>query len=158
MTFLRFFTFLPHAELATIEALVKAAPDKREAQTRLAREMTRLIHGEAELHRATSATQALFGTSIRELDERTLLDVLRGAPSTSKPRGTLPVALVDLLAETALCGSKGAARKDIAQGGINLNNERVTDVAALVRSSDLIAGSYVVLRKGKRNYHLVRFE
>jgi tyrosyl-tRNA synthetase len=59
------------------------------------------------------------------------------------------------MVETGLCSSKGAARKDVTAGGVYVNNERVTDPAAVISQKDLIAGGYVVLRKGKKNYHLV---
>lgn len=66
--------------------------------------------------------------------------------------------LIDALVDSGLCSSKGAARKDIAAGGDYVNNERVNDVAALMRPSDLIGGHHIVLRKGKKNYHLLRFD
>jgi tyrosyl-tRNA synthetase len=162
MTFLKYFTFLPHPKLAEIEQSLKTEPEKRVAQTTLAREVTRLVHGDAELARAEAATQALFGTAIRDLDEETLLDVLAGAPSTRKERAALDAAgdagvpLIDLLAETQLCPSKGQARKDLAAGGIYVNNERAAD-GATIQAKDLIAGKHLVLRKGKKNYHLVSF-
>lgn len=158
MTFLKYFTFLSHEELAALEEALAREPEKRAAQQALAREVTRLVHGEQELARAERATQALFGSSIRELDERTLLDVMSEAPSTTKSRDALGTyTLVDALVESGLCASKGAARKDIAAGGIYVNNERVSDVGAVLTAEQLIAGGHVVLRKGKKNYHLVRF-
>ena len=160
MTLLRFFTFLSHDELNRLEGTLKTAPEKREAQQTLAREMTRLIHGDAELKRAEQASQALFGAAIRELDEKTLLDVLKGAPSTAKDRRALSpgLPLIDLLVETGLAASKGAARKDVAAGGFYANNERITDAALMLTEKDLLAGAYLVLRKGKKNYHLVTFK
>src|SRR5690606_36239191 len=129
MTFLKYFTFLSHEELAALEEALAREPEKRAAPQALAREATRLVHGEPELARAERATQALFGSSIRELDERTLLDVMSEAPSTTKSRDALGTyTLVDALVESGLCASKGAARKDIAAGGIYVNNERVSDV------------------------------
>jgi tyrosyl-tRNA synthetase len=158
VNYLKFFTFLAHDEIAHLEELAKKDPAKREAQTKLAREMTKLVHGEKELERAERASEALFGGGIAELDERTLLDAFSEAPSTRIDKTRLgALTLVDLLAETGLSGSKGAARKDIAGGGIYINNERVSDPAATVASSALIAGGYVVLRKGKKTYHLVSF-
>jgi tyrosyl-tRNA synthetase len=160
LTLLRYFTFLSQTELASLEESLKKEPEKRLAQTTLAREMTKLVHGEAELERATGATQALFGAAIRDLDSKSLLQVLKGAPSTNKPRSALAgLSLVDLLVETQLCSSKGAARKDIQSGGIYVNNERAADVALTLGDKDLIGdGKYLVLRKGKKTYHLVAFE
>lgn len=157
--YLKFFTFLSLEKIAELETSLKTAPEKREAQQALAREMTVLVHGEDEFRKAEAATQALFGSAIRELDQKTLLSVFKGAPSTQRARASLSpgVPLIDLLAETGLCPSKGAARKDVTAGGIYVNNERVSDAAALVQEKDLIAGAYVVLRKGKKTYHLLSF-
>lgn len=158
-TFLKFFSFLSQDELARLEKSVQTEPEKRAAQQALARELTRMVHGEAELARAEKASQALFGTAIRELDEPSLLDVMAGAPTTTKPKSLLAAGypLVDALVDTTLCASKGAARKDVAAGGIYVNNERVIDPALALKADALIAGAYLVLRKGKRTYHLVKF-
>jgi tyrosyl-tRNA synthetase len=158
--FLRFFTLLPLQEIERLETASRQQPEKREAQYALAREMTQMIHGEQELARVEKASKALFGTEIRELDAKSLLSVLAGAPSTQKDKNSLSsgISLIDLLVETGLCSSKGAARKDITAGGIYLNNERSTDPATSISTTHLIAGHYVVLRKGKKTYHLVAFE
>jgi tyrosyl-tRNA synthetase len=159
LTYLRFFTFLPHEELARLEATLKSAPEKREAQRTLARELTRMVHGDSELLRVEQASQALFGTEIRALDAKTLLELFKEAPSTEKARSALSAGypLVDAMAESGLCASKGAARKDIAAGGVYVNNERISDVAASLRTEHLIADKYIVLRKGKKTYHLLSF-
>jgi tyrosyl-tRNA synthetase len=160
LPFLRLFTFLPLERIAELEAALKQDPGKREAQLALAREMTRLVHGEKELERVERASQALFGTGIRELDEASLREALADAPSTclAKNRLAQRIPLVDLLAETGLCNSKGAARKDLQGGGIYLNNDRISDPASSVGPEHLLAGGHLVLRKGKRNYHVLRFE
>lgn len=156
---IRYFTFLPDAEIARLEECVKSAPERREAQLALARELTTLVHEREELSRIERATAALFGEEIKTLDERTLLDVFSEAPayehSGSELRGT-GVPLVDLLVASGVCASKGAARKDIQGGGIYVNNERTSDVALLVGAGALLHGKFVVLRKGKKQYTLVR--
>jgi tyrosyl-tRNA synthetase len=159
MTFLKFFTFLSIEEISQLEESLRTAPEKRAAQQALAREVTKLVHCEAELARVEKASQALFGTAIKELDERTLLDVMGGAPSTKKDKSVLSngYALIDALVDSTLCASKGAARKEITAGGIYVNNERVADAAAMLQGKDLIAGSNIVLRKGKKTYHLLSF-
>ena len=158
MTYLKYFTFLSHDELRALAESVQREPEKRAAQQALAREVTRIVHGDAEVTRAENATQALFGTAIRDLDEATLLDVMSDAPSTQKDRSALTsYTLIDALVDSGLCGSKGAARKDITAGGIYVNNERINDAAATLSSADLIGGAHIVLRKGKKNYHLLRF-
>jgi tyrosyl-tRNA synthetase len=158
ITYLKYFTFLSLDEITRLEEQTRTAPEKREAQQTLAREMTLLVHGEAELKRAEAATQALFGSSIKDLDERTLLDVMKGAPSTQASLGENGAPLIDLLVTAGLCQSKGAARKDVTAGGIYINNERSTDPALIITQKDLIAGGYVVLRKGKKTYHLLAFK
>jgi tyrosyl-tRNA synthetase len=158
ISYLKYFTFLTREEIGALEESLQREPEKRAAQQALAREVTRLVHGDEEVARAEAATQALFGTSIRDLDEATLLDVMSDAPSTQKSRDALGTyTLIDALVESGLCNSKGAARKDIAAGGVYVNNERVNDIAATLKTTDLIGGSHVVLRKGKKNYHLLRF-
>ncbi len=161
VTFLKYFTFLPHAEITRLEETVKSAPERREAQLTLARELTRLVHGEAGLKRAELATQALFSTEIRNLDEQTLREVFQDAPTTRLERARLDGAglgLIDAVAESGLCPSKGQARKDIQAGGIYVNNERVQDPAATLGAKDLIAERFLVLRKGKKTYQLIAFE
>lgn len=160
MTFLRYFSFRPLEELAQLEESLKKEPEKRAAQRALASELTLLVHGPEELARAEKASHALFGSEIRELDARTLLDILSGAPTTSKPKDVLSAGLplLDLLVDTQLCSSKGAARKDLTGGGIYVNNERATDPATKLTEQNLIAGKYIALRKGKKTYHLVSFD
>ena len=157
---LKFFTFLPIEEIDRLATLVTSAPEKREAQTRLAQELTRIVHGDAELLKAEKATQALFTEDIRNLDESTLLGAMSGAPTTSIARNRLQpsVQVLDLLVETGLCGSRGAAKKDLQAGGIYINNTRVQDVAHAITEQDLICAKYLVLRKGKRTYHWIVFE
>ena len=94
------------------------------------------------------------------LDERTLLDVFADAPSTALSRGRLDgqgVPLVDLLVETGIAPSKGRARTTVEQGGAYVNNRREGDPGRLIGPDDLLAGRYVVLRRGKKEYRLVSF-
>lgn len=169
---LNFLTFLPVAEIRELAEKVKTVPEKKDAQLTLARELTRLVHGEDALKRAEAATKALFGTEIKDLDTATLKEVFGDTPTTEKPLADLSktntapdgkpladgVILIDLLAETGLFQSKGAARKEIPAGGVYVNNERITDVAFTLNKSHLIAGTAVVIRKGKKTYHVVKFK
>ena len=159
ITWLNYLTFLPRDEILRLEACLKTEPGKKEAQLTLARELTKLVHGEEAYHRAENATRALFGTEIKTLDLQTLNEVFSDTPSTVKSWAELDVGipLVDLLADVGLFQSKGAARKEIPAGGVYLNNERVTDAAFTVKREHLLAGQALVLRKGKKNYHLVKF-
>jgi tyrosyl-tRNA synthetase len=119
-----------------------------------------LVHGADETVRAEQAAAALFGGDVSGLDERTLLDVFAEAPSTDLPRTALDdpgTLLVDVLADTGLVGSKSQARTTVGQGGAYVNNRREDDVGRRLTAADLVAGRYVVLRRGKRDHHLVRF-
>ncbi len=160
INYLKFFTFLSHAEISALEKSLQTQPEKREAQIRLAQELTQMIHGEIGVKQAVAASTALFGEGIKSLDEATLLDVLQGAPVTKKELATLKgggMALLDLLVDTTLCASKGAAKKEVAAGGIYLNNARISDPQCLVTVNDCLAGAHLLLRKGKKTYHLVKF-
>jgi tyrosyl-tRNA synthetase len=159
ISLLKQLTFLPREEIAELEALTRSAPEKRVAQHRLADELTRIVHGETELQRALNASKALFNEDVRSLDATTLLSVFAGAPkfTTAKSRLTEGLPLIDTLAESGLCASKGAARKEIQGGGISINNERVSDIQAKLEHSHLIAGRFIVLRRGKKTHQLVEF-
>jgi len=158
-TYLRYFTFLSHEEILALEGTTAEHPERRVAPRELARQVCTMVHGEQETERAERAAAALFGGDLAELDERSLLDVFAEAPSTEIPRSRLDaggLALVDLVAETG-AGSKSQARAIIGQGGAYLNNHRETDVARTLTADDLVAGRYLVVRRGKKDYHLVRF-
>jgi tyrosyl-tRNA synthetase len=158
--YLRYFTFLPHGAILELDAATAEHPERREAQRGLARQVCTLVHGPAETGRAEHAAAALFGEEVAMLDERTLLDVFADAPSTALSRGRLDgqgVPLVDLLVETGIAPSKGRARTTVEQGGAYVNNRREGDPGRLIGPDDLLAGRYVVLRRGKKEYRLVRF-
>jgi tyrosyl-tRNA synthetase len=159
-TYLRYFTFLSHDAIVELDAATTEQPERRDAQRELARQVCTLVHGPEETDRAEEAAAALFGEGIARLDERSLLEVFAEAPSTSLARARLDdggVALVDLLAETGVLPSKSRARATVEQGGVYVNNRRERDVERAIHPDDLIVGRYVVLRRGKRDYHLVSF-
>ncbi|HEX2178583.1 MAG TPA: tyrosine--tRNA ligase [Actinomycetota bacterium] len=157
--FLRFFTFLGRDEIEALDGQVREAPARREAQRVLAREVTTLVHGAHQAQKAERASRALFGSDIAELDESELLDVLADAPSSSRPAGLLAggAPLVDLLIDTGLATSRKTAREFIGGGGVYVNNTKQTDVERTVGEGDLLHGRYLVLRRGKKNHHLVSF-
>jgi len=145
-------------EIRELEAQMKAAPEKRIPQNALARELTRLVHGESELNRVEKATQALFSGDLRELDKPMLLEVFSEAPSVKVAKTKIGEAtLVDLLVESGLATSKGNARKDVQGGGIYMNNQKVETEDLVIKSEHLLYQSLLVLRKGKKSYSLVMF-
>jgi tyrosyl-tRNA synthetase len=144
---LKVFTFLDRAEILRLEGVVADEPFRREAQRRLAYEATSLVHGTAATDAAIAAAQALFGQGdLAELDEPTLEAALRELPNTTtKPDS--PIA--QLLVDTGLTSSLSEARRAIAQGGVYLNNAKVTDDASTVEGLALPSGM-AVLRRGKK--------
>jgi tyrosyl-tRNA synthetase len=158
--YLRYFTFLPHDEVLRLDASVTEHPERREAQRVLAEEVCTLVHGAEGTRRAVRASAALFGEEVAQLDERALLDVFAEAPSCRLDRNRMEsgaVSLVDLLVESGMVASRGRARTTIEQGGAYLNNRRETDGERIVTHDDLVAGRYVVLRRGRKDYTLVSF-
>jgi tyrosyl-tRNA synthetase len=158
---LRFFTFLSREEIAALEAEHAARPERREAQKRLALELTRLVHGESATADAVRASEILFGGSLEGMTEGQFREVMGEVPSRTLSRSVLGGAggaLAEVLVAAGLCGSKGQARKDVEAGGIYVNNERAGDAGRVLAAEDLLFGRFVLLRKGKRNYGVVGFE
>ena len=159
LTYLGYFTDLTAPEREALALSLKSAPEAREAQKRLARELTKLVHGEAELAKVEGATQALFGADLKTLDAGALKAAFASAPLFKKEKSALGSwSLVDALAESGLCSSKGMARKDIQSGGIYLNNERVSDAALVLSPEHVLAGGWILLRKGKKTYQVIEMD
>ncbi len=155
-TYLRYFTFLDADELLALDEATSARPERREAARALARAVCALVHGEGEAARAERAAEALYTGVLAELDERSLLEVLAEAPSTTLARGALAgLSLVDLLVEARVVPSRTRARTTVEQGGCYVNDRRERDPERRLTEDDVVAGRYVVLRRGKREYHLV---
>jgi len=155
---LKTFTFLPLDEIAEIAAAHMEAPYKRAGQKRLAAEVTRVVHGEEGLAAAERATAVLFGAEIDGLSDKELGSIFADVPSTSLERSRLDagIGLVELLAET-MCKSKGEARRLLKGGGAYINNRRIEDNEMTVSTEHLASETTLVLRSGKKKYHVVRF-
>lgn len=157
--YLKFFTWLGKQEIDELEEAVFQRPEQREAQRRLAREVTGMVHGPTALARAEQASQVLFGGELAGLDAADIADIFADVPSHEVDKSELEgegLPVVDLLVTSGLASSKGDARRSIQGGGIYLNNERVTDHEQRATLSQSIDGQFLVLRKGRRQYHLVR--
>ncbi|MDV7356296.1 tyrosine--tRNA ligase [Rhodococcus oxybenzonivorans] len=150
--YLRWFTFLSPEELAELEAATVERPHAREAQRRLAAEMTALVHGEANTHAVELASKALFGRGeLRDLDEPTLAAALREAAVAELAPGA-PASIVDLLVLSGLCESKGAARRAVKEGGASVNNRKISSEEWTPSGDDLLHGTWLVIRRGKRHF------
>ena len=149
---LKIFTFLNRAEIDDLEAQTSEKPFLRAAQKRLADEVTTLVHGPGETEQAKAAAAALFGTGdLRALSASTLAAALSGAGCASAKRDALP-PIVDLFVECGLAKSKGDARRTVSEGGAYLNNARIEDPDLVPAQDDLLAGSWLVLRRGKKSF------
>ena len=161
--YIKIFTLL---DRETIEALIAehdAAPHLRALQKRLAEEVTTMIHSKEELEKAQAATNILFGNAtseaLRSLDEATLLQVFEGVPQFTITRADMEKPFVDIVAEAAkVFPSKGECRKMVQGGGVQLNKEKVSDAMRAVTDADLIAGKYLLVQRGKKNYYLITVE
>jgi len=148
--YLRWFTFLTQEEIADLERKVEEEPYKREAQRVLAREMTTLVHGAQATEAVELASQALFGKAgLQDLDEATLSSALQ---ETEVAEVSSDATILDLLVGTGLEKSKGAARRTVGEGGAYVNNQRIEDIEWSPSSQDLLHGSWLVLRKGKKRF------
>ena len=149
---LRVFTFLDRERIEELEQQTAEKPFLRAAQRALADEVTTLVHGSAETERIKAASAALFGGGeLHDLSPATLAAALHEAGAVQVKRSDGLPTIVDLLVETGLSPSKGAARRTVAEGGAYLNNRRVEDPEQAPSEADLVAGSWLVLRRGKKN-------
>ena len=160
--YIKIFTSLTREE---IEELVKAQaedPGQRPLQKRLAKEITTMVHSAADYEAAVEASQILFsnkaGEILHKIDEATLLAVMEGVPQYNVPRPAIEegIKLADLLTEVApVFASKGEMRKMVQGGGVSINKEKITDPYAPADASMLIAGKYILVQRGKKNYYLL---
>jgi tyrosyl-tRNA synthetase len=157
--YLKFFTWLTREEVDELEQAMREHPERREAQQRLAREMTRTLHGETALARAEAAARALFGGDLAGLSAADVQDIFEEVPASTLPRQELEgegLALVDLLVRAGVATSRGDARRTVEGGGAYVNNVQAADAGRKVSLADSVEGQFIVLRKGRRNYHLVK--
>ena len=154
--YLRWFTFLTQEELAELQQAVDERPHTREAQRRLAQEMTNLVHGKDATHAVELAAQALFGRAeLTELDEETLAGAL-SETTIAEIGANDSRTIVDLLVASGLVESKKAARRAVNEGGAYVNNQRITSDEWQPTNEDLLHGRWLVLRRGKKNFAGVR--
>ena len=158
--YIKIFTML---DKETIDAAIeehRQDPGRRVLQNLLAKEITIMIHGEAEYDNAVSASKMLFGNStseaLRKLDEKTFLAVFSGVPTFDIPASELPCNILDFLAvKTQIFPSKGEARKMTVGNGVSINKDKVTDVNYEISEKDIIDGKYILAQKGKKNYFII---
>jgi tyrosyl-tRNA synthetase len=154
--FLRYFTFLAQDRIRELEAATKTAPDKREAQRVLAREVTALVHGESAVREAEEISAALFSGDVASLRESQLSLATSGMPTSRLGRGDVSgMPWPDLLVHVGLADSKRNARELMASGAIQVNGRKLDPAAPAAPSATALFGKYLILRKGKKTYHAV---
>ncbi len=161
--FIRIFTSLDREEIEALEAEHHEAPHKRILQSKLAEEITVMVHSREEYDLAVQASEILFGRSsvetLHKLNEETFLSVFEGVPmaEVSKDKLSASIGLMDLLVgECKFFNSNSELRKLIQSGGVSLNGEKVTDFQYQPTSADLLNDKYMLIQRGKKNFFLVK--
>ncbi len=154
--FIKYFTFLTPEEVDSLEKAVNESPEKRLAQKTLAEALTKMVHGEAALEQAINISDALFSGEIKQLTGEEIKQGFKDVPSytldSREDKG-----LIDLLVESSLSPSKRQAREDIQNGAIYINGERQTELHYQVGASDRIEDEFIIIRRGKKKYMMIKF-
>jgi tyrosyl-tRNA synthetase len=156
INWLKYFTFLSKEQVAELEKSMAEAPEKREAQKALGREVTMLVHGEAAFQQAVKITEALFSGNLTELTADEIEQGFKDVPSFSVENKT-DMNIVDLLVEAKISPSKRQAREDVTNGAVSVNGEKVQDLEYMIDAKDRIENRFVILRRGKKKYTLIRY-
>lgn len=153
--YLKYFTFLTENEIGELAEKVETEPHKREAQKTLAREMTLFVHGEQALEDAEKITAALFSGDVKNLTARQIEEGFKNMPTFEAPKEERNIVewLVDVV---GIEPSRRQAREDITNGALSMNGEKVTDVDAIVTPENSFDGRFILIRRGKKKYFLVK--
>ncbi|MGD6795502.1 tyrosine--tRNA ligase [Metabacillus indicus] len=156
MKYIKFFTFLSHEEIASLEQELTDAPEKRAAQKALAEEMTKLVHGDKSLEQAIKISQALFSGNIKELTGDEIEQGFKDVPAFTVEENE--IGLIDLLVNAKISPSKRQAREDVSNGAVYINGERVQETGKVLGAEDRIDGKFTVIRRGKKKYTLIQYK
>jgi len=156
VSYLKIFTFLSHFEICELEDGVNVKPWERVAQRTLAREATALVHSKRAMQRAENISQALFYGKFADLSAAEIEEGLHDVPSYVID-GDKSIYLVDLLSAAGISPSKRRAREDIMNGAISINDQKCTELEKEIVPADRLEGRYIVIRRGKSSYHLVKW-
>jgi tyrosyl-tRNA synthetase len=156
---LKTYTFLSREEVTSLEQQIQTNPGAREAQRRLAQEATRILHGDAAMQHAESAGKALFSGDVAHLSHDMLNEVFASVPTSTHAKATLEgdgVNLLDLLVTTQLAASKREAKEFLTGGSVTINGRKATADEHL-KTTDLLHGEVIALRRGKKAWHVTRW-
>lgn len=153
--YLKIFTFLSREEIEVLQTSVEQEPHLRKAQKALAEEMTRLIHGQEALDTVQRITAALFSGDLKALSAEEMKDAFKDVPSIEMAKEDKNI--VEMLVEAGVSPSKRQAREDVTNGAISINGEKVTDLEYTVDAKDRLEDAFSIIRRGKKKYHMVKF-
>ena len=153
--YLKIFTFIGREEIEALEVSVQNEAHLRKAQTVLAEEMTKLIHGEEALQDAQRITKALFNGDLKALSAQEMKAAFKDVPSVEMMKA--PTSIVDLIVEAGITSSKRQAREDVTNGAISVNGEKVTDLEYIIDEKDRLEDAFAIVRRGKKKYHMIQF-
>ncbi|HLR73110.1 MAG TPA: tyrosine--tRNA ligase [Pseudogracilibacillus sp.] len=154
--FLNYFTFLEQEEIANLVNEVENNPGARQAQKRLAEEMTKMVHSETALEQAIKISEALFSGNVKALTKAEIEQGFKDVPTFATEKTDVP--LVDLLVEAKISSSKRQAREDITNGAIYINGDRNQDVQHTVTEANRLEDTFTIIRRGRKKYFLVHFK
>lgn len=154
--YLKYFTFLSHEEILSLEESVQTEPHLRKAQKALAEELTRMIHGQESLDRAIKITQSLFSGDLTSLTAEEMKEGFKDVPSYTHETNEA-ISLIDLLVEGKISPSKRQAREDITNGAISINGVKQQDLEYVVDEKDRIDGQFTIIRRGKKKYTMIKY-
>ncbi|WP_153464817.1 MULTISPECIES: tyrosine--tRNA ligase [Sediminibacillus] len=156
MKFIKYFTFMDQEELRSLEKEHEAAPEKRTAHTRLAEEMTEMVHGREALEQAKRISGALFSGDIKSLNADEIEQGFKDVPSYKRTKEDANI--VELLVEAGISSSKRQAREDVKNGAIYINGDREQDLGKTIGAEERIDDRFTIIRRGKKKYFLIRFQ
>jgi tyrosyl-tRNA synthetase len=154
-TFLKMLTLLEKSEIETLISTSKSQPEQRIAQKKLAKEITKLVHGKQALEAAINVTESLFSGSFKNLTEN---EFLMASKSLETLEVESEIGLLNALSQTKLAQSNREARTFVASGAIMINEQRVVDPTYVLTKNDTYYKIYVVLKRGKKRYSLIKFK
>lgn len=157
---LKWYTLLGREQIDDLAKRHETAPHERIAQRALAEHMTELVHGRDELRRVEEASDALFGGDVRRLDAATLAEVFADVSHSTHPKASLSgtgAPLADLLAQTTLASSKREAKEFLSSGAVAVNGQKA-GADRMLTAADLLHGTTILLRRGKKQWHATQWE
>jgi tyrosyl-tRNA synthetase len=154
--YLKFFTFMGREEIDALARATADRPQDREAQRALANSVTAMVHGDDQVRRAERAARVLFGERVEDVRVEDVLMVFEDAPSTDIDLPAEGIGVSELLVKVKLTPSRSEAIRLLKSGGVYVNNARVADEKARLAADDAIGGELFILRKGRKDHHIVR--